>query len=87
MQQQQKLDGPLTLERAERTVVRVHTAFFLEFFCAELLLLVVVAPSDGFLLSSESAVALAVLGACLGRGMFLAGTFLAGFGTAGAALC
>lgn len=43
-----------------RTVVSVHTTFFLEFFCPELLLLLG-APSDGLLFSSEL---VEILGAC-----------------------
>jgi hypothetical protein len=70
----------LTLERAVRTVVSVHTTFFLEFFCAELLL--PAAACDGFLFSSEL---VAILGGCSGRGTGFAGAFLTGFGTARAA--
>lgn len=73
----------LTFERAVRTVVSVHTTFFLEFFCTELLLLLLGAPSDGLLFSSEL---VEILGACcLGRGAGFAGTFLTGLGTARAA--
>lgn len=57
-----------------RTVVSVHTTFFLEIFCAELLL--PEAPSDGFLFSLEL---VALFGACSGRGTGFVGAFLAGF--------